>query len=49
MYIIHEIYALLLYMLCVLQEELSSGEDVAKCPSCSLMIKVIYDIVSSLT
>jgi len=25
-------------------EDLSNGEDVAKCPSCSLMIKVIYDI-----
>lgn len=28
------------------QEELANGEDVAKCPSCSLLIKVIYDIVS---
>lgn len=26
------------------KEDLMSGEDVAKCPSCSLMIKVIYDI-----
>ncbi|XP_005106922.1 DPH3 homolog isoform X3 [Aplysia californica] len=23
--------------------ELESGEDVARCPSCSLLIKVIYD------
>ena len=28
------------------QEELESGEDVATCPSCSLIIKVIYDLVS---
>jgi len=27
---------------------LQSGEEVAKCPSCSLMIKVIYDIVSNM-
>ncbi|CAL1538137.1 unnamed protein product [Lymnaea stagnalis] len=26
------------------KEELESGEDVAKCPSCSLLIKVIYDL-----
>ncbi|KAK6173448.1 hypothetical protein SNE40_016895 [Patella caerulea] len=25
------------------KEELEDGEDVAKCPSCSLLIKVIYD------
>jgi hypothetical protein len=31
-----------------LQEELASGEDIAKCPSCSLLIKVIYDIVSNI-
>ncbi|CAK8682707.1 unnamed protein product [Clavelina lepadiformis] len=24
-------------------EELQSGEDVATCPSCSLLVKVIYD------
>lgn len=24
-----------------------NGEDVATCPSCSLMLKVIYDIVST--
>ncbi|ORX74563.1 zf-CSL-domain-containing protein [Linderina pennispora] len=24
-------------------EELEAGEDVAKCPSCSLIIRVIYD------
>ena len=29
-----------------LQEELENGEEVAKCPSCSLIIKVIYDPVS---
>lgn len=28
----------------ITKEELESGEDVAKCPSCSLMLKVIYDI-----
>lgn len=28
----------------ITKEELQSGEEVAKCPSCSLMIKVIYDI-----
>ncbi|ELT89504.1 hypothetical protein CAPTEDRAFT_30109, partial [Capitella teleta] len=27
-------------------EELEAGEDVGKCPSCSLLIKVIYDPVS---
>ncbi|KAK2170526.1 hypothetical protein LSH36_2g03017 [Paralvinella palmiformis] len=26
------------------KEELASGEDVARCPSCSLIIKVIYDL-----
>ncbi|XP_033111206.1 DPH3 homolog [Anneissia japonica] len=26
------------------QEDLMNGEDVATCPSCSLVIKVIYDI-----
>ena len=24
-------------------EELQSGEDIATCPSCSLLVKVIYD------
>lgn len=28
------------------QEELLAGEEVATCPSCSLIIKVIYDLVS---
>lgn len=28
----------------ITKEDLINGEDVAKCPSCSLMIKVIYDI-----
>ena len=35
-----------LFSFAVLKEELQSGEDEAKCPSCSLLIKVIYDIVS---
>lgn len=26
------------------KEQLAAGEDVATCPSCSLMVKVIYDI-----
>ncbi|KAL7065393.1 hypothetical protein AAHC03_04827 [Spirometra sp. Aus1] len=26
------------------QEELENGEDIARCPSCSLMIRVIYDL-----
>lgn len=25
------------------KEELQMGEDIAKCPSCSLIIRVIYD------
>lgn len=29
-------------------EELQNGEDVAKCPSCSLLLKVIYDLDSFL-
>ncbi|XP_059170547.1 diphthamide biosynthesis protein 3-like [Physella acuta] len=28
----------------ITKEELQNGEDVAKCPSCSLLIKVIYDL-----
>ncbi len=28
------------------QEDLENGEDVATCPSCSLILKVIYDLVS---
>ncbi|KAF5275070.1 hypothetical protein FQA39_LY07007 [Lamprigera yunnana] len=28
-----------------LQEELLAGEEIAACPSCSLIIKVIYDLV----
>ena len=27
------------------QEDLENGEDVAECPSCSLIVKVIYDPV----
>lgn len=30
-----------------LQEELIAGEETATCPSCSLIVKVIYDPVSS--
>jgi hypothetical protein len=28
----------------IFREQLESGEDVATCPSCSLMVRVIYDI-----
>eukprot|EP00056_Hartaetosiga_gracilis_P006559 m.97720 g.97720 ORF g.97720 m.97720 type:complete len:115 (-) comp12501_c0_seq1:162-506(-) len=28
----------------ITKEELADGEDVARCPSCSLLIRVIYDI-----
>ncbi|XP_037684011.1 DPH3 homolog [Choloepus didactylus] len=27
----------------ITKEDLENGEDMAKCPSCSLIIKVIYD------
>ncbi|CAJ0895111.1 5495_t:CDS:2 [Entrophospora sp. SA101] len=27
-------------------EDLMDGEDIARCPSCSLMVRVIYDLVS---
>ncbi|NXL88545.1 DPH3 protein, partial [Alectura lathami] len=27
----------------LLQEDLENGEDVAACPSCSLVLRVIYD------
>jgi len=30
------------------QQELQDGEDVARCPSCSLIIRVIYDLVSQI-
>ncbi|XP_015995711.1 DPH3 homolog isoform X1 [Rousettus aegyptiacus] len=30
---------------CITKEDLENGEDVATCPSCSLIIKVIYDKV----
>ena len=33
----------------ITREMLADGEEVATCPSCSLIIKVIYDIVSSPT
>jgi diphthamide biosynthesis protein 3 len=29
----------------ITREELESGEDVATCPSCSLIVRVIYDPV----
>lgn len=29
------------------QEELRDGEEIARCPSCSLWVQVIYDLVSS--
>ena len=29
-------------------EMLRDGEDVATCPSCSLIVKVIYDVVGSI-
>lgn len=28
----------------ITKEDLENGEDVATCPSCSLMLKVIYDM-----
>jgi len=28
----------------ITKEELMAGEDVATCPSCSLIVKVIYDL-----
>ncbi|KAL3102142.1 hypothetical protein niasHS_003551 [Heterodera schachtii] len=28
----------------ITREQLESGEDVATCPSCSLMLRVIYDM-----
>lgn len=31
----------------IAKEELENGEDVATCPSCSLIIRVIYDLVSA--
>jgi diphthamide biosynthesis protein 3 len=30
----------------ITKEELSDGEEIARCPSCSLIIRVIYDPVS---
>uniref|UniRef100_A0A3P8VII3 Diphthamide biosynthesis protein 3 n=1 Tax=Cynoglossus semilaevis TaxID=244447 RepID=A0A3P8VII3_CYNSE len=30
----------------ITKEDLENGEDVATCPSCSLIVKVIYDQVS---
>ena len=31
---------------CTVQTQLQEGEDIAKCPSCSLIIRVIYDPVT---
>ena len=31
----------------ITKEELENGEDVATCPSCSLIVRVIYDLVSA--
>lgn len=39
----HKLYFILFVYL---QEELENGEDVARCPSCSLIVQVIYDLVS---
>ena len=30
----------------ITRSELENGEDVATCPSCSLIVRVIYDLVS---
>ena len=29
--------------MCMAQEELQSGEEIAHCPSCTLFIKVVYN------
>lgn len=29
----------------ITEDELADGEDVARCPSCSLLLRVIYDAV----
>ncbi|EDQ92734.1 CSL zinc finger domain-containing protein, partial [Monosiga brevicollis MX1] len=29
----------------ITKEELMDGEDIARCPSCSLLVRVIYDMV----
>lgn len=34
-------------LLGLLQEDLENGEDVATCPSCSLILRVIYDQVGA--
>lgn len=39
----HKLYFILFVYL---QEELENGEDVARCPSCSLIVRVVYDLVS---
>ncbi len=30
---------------CLVQDELLAGEDIARCPSCSLFVQVIYEQV----
>lgn len=34
----------ILVELILLKDELLNGEDIARCPSCSLLLKVIYEI-----
>lgn len=36
----------LIFLSLHLQDDLKAGEEVATCPSCSLILKVIYDKVS---
>ncbi|CAI2729282.1 unnamed protein product [Schistosoma spindalis] len=32
----------------ITKEDLLCGDDIARCPSCSLYVRVIYDMVSSI-
>lgn len=32
----------------ITKTQLSEGEDIARCPSCSLIVRIIYDPVSTL-
>ena len=36
---------MLMVCVCVFQDDLESGEEVATCPSCSLIVRVVYDKV----
>ena len=36
------------FKLIKIQDELYDGEEIARCPSCSLLLRVIYDPVSSI-